>query len=77
MLQDPSPGAEERMLRQERRQQLHVALARLSRQERQCIWLRAEGFRYREIAEILSVSVSTVQTFLGRAIKKIGSDMHE
>lgn len=75
-LRDPSPGAEEQMLRREDRLKLQAAFGRLSRQERQCIWLRAEGLRYREIAGVLNLSISSVQTFLGRAIQKLGSGMH-
>ncbi|HHN72840.1 MAG TPA: LuxR family transcriptional regulator, partial [Thermopetrobacter sp.] len=42
-----------------------------SPQERRCVDLRSEGLRYREIAEILGVSLSTVQTFLTRALQKL------
>lgn len=64
-------GAERRLLDAERRQRLRKALARLSPQERHCLELRAEGLRYREIAEALGVALPTVQTVLGRAIEKL------
>ena len=72
--QDGSPNPEERVLEQEKFEKLHTALARLSPQERQCMDLRAEGFRYREIAEILAISPSSVAEFLRRALKKLLRD---
>jgi RNA polymerase sigma-70 factor (ECF subfamily) len=50
---------------------METALSLLSVQERRCLELRAEGLRYREIAEALSIGSSTVETFLARAIRKI------
>ena len=47
------------------------ALASLSRQERACLELRAEGLRYRQIAAVLGVEIPTVATFLARAVRKI------
>ena len=52
---------------------LGAALDRLSPQERQCLDLRSEGFRYREIGAILGIRIPTVQTLLGRAMKKLMS----
>jgi len=65
---DPSPSAEERALDWASRCRL---LRTLAPQERRCMELRAEGLRYREIAEILGIKIPTVQTTLDRAIKKI------
>jgi RNA polymerase sigma-70 factor, ECF subfamily len=50
---------------------LEVAMKRLSLQEKQCLHLRAEGFRYREIGEILGVSTSAVNEYLQRAMRKL------
>lgn len=55
----------------ERREAVRSALAALSPQERRCVDLRSEGLRYREIADVLGVSLSTVQTFLTRALRKL------
>jgi len=51
-------------------------LKHLTLQERRCMELRAEGLRYREIAEVLSVRIPTVQTTLDRAIRKIMRQTH-
>jgi RNA polymerase sigma-70 factor, ECF subfamily len=73
----PSPNPETRLLDQERAQQLETALANLSPQQRQCLYLRSEGFRYQEIAKILGISVSSVAEFLRRAIQRLSRGWHE
>ncbi len=45
----------------------------LSDTERECLLLRAEGLKFREIAEVLDVSISTVASYVARAIKKLRS----
>jgi len=74
---DAAPNAEQRLLASERYQRLRAVLAQLSPQQRHCLFLRAEGLGYREIGEVLGIGVSTVATFLGRAIKRIAEDVHE
>jgi RNA polymerase sigma-70 factor (ECF subfamily) len=68
---DPSPSAEEMLLRKERLRRVGIALRSLSPQEMQCIQLRAEGFRYREIADIVGIGISTVADSLRRALAKL------
>jgi RNA polymerase sigma-70 factor (ECF subfamily) len=68
---DLGPTPEEKVVNEERFERLHAALARLSPQERLCMDLRAEGFRYREIADVLGIGMSTVGEFLVRAIRKL------
>ncbi|MBS1827118.1 MAG: sigma-70 family RNA polymerase sigma factor [Acidobacteria bacterium] len=46
----------------------------LSPRELQAMRLRAEGFRYAEIADALSVTVGTVGTMIARAVKKLQSE---
>jgi RNA polymerase sigma-70 factor (ECF subfamily) len=70
-LSDWGYNPEQRALKQEEFAQLNQALKRLSGQERECLHLRAEGFRYREIGEILGIATTTVNEFLRRAIKKL------
>jgi RNA polymerase sigma-70 factor (ECF subfamily) len=68
---DPSASAEQSLLRVEESRRIERAVARLSGQERRCLELRAEGLRYREIAEILGIGIPSVQTFLARAVRKL------
>jgi len=72
-----SPSPEARLLNKERVERLQTALANLSSQQRQCLYLRAEGFRYQEIAKILGISISSVAEFLRRAIQKLARGQHE
>jgi RNA polymerase sigma-70 factor (ECF subfamily) len=74
---DPTPGPEDLVLHREKMDRLHAAISTLSEQQKQCLFLRAEGFRYREIAEILDVTVSTVAESLRRAIRKLIKEPHE
>jgi RNA polymerase sigma-70 factor, ECF subfamily len=72
---DRRPDPEQSALERERFARLRVALQRLSTQERQCLYLRAEGFRYREVGEILGISQWTVVEYLRRAIGKLMTEM--
>jgi RNA polymerase sigma-70 factor, ECF subfamily len=71
VLPDQSLNPEQRALQRERLECLHSALRWLSEQERQCLLLRAEGLRYREIGEVLGIGTSTVGEFLQRAMRKL------
>lgn len=71
LLPDGSPGPEQALLQREKFARLRAAMKRLSLQEKQCLHLRAEGFRYREIGEILGVSADTVNEYLRRAMRKL------
>lgn len=68
---DSGGSPEQRVIEQERRARLGEAVATLSPQQRQCLHLRTEGFRYREIAEILGISDSSVGEFLKRAVVRL------
>jgi RNA polymerase sigma-70 factor (ECF subfamily) len=69
--QDLGPNPEQNTLQEESFVHLRAAMGRLATQQRQCILLRAEGFRYAEIAKILGVSKSTVAESLRRAMHKL------
>jgi RNA polymerase sigma-70 factor (ECF subfamily) len=43
----------------------------LPEQSRCCLYLRAEGLRYREIAEILDMSLGSVANCLERSLARI------
>jgi len=65
---DPGPSPEQRVILEERWRHLHGALERLTPKQRQCVLLRSEGFRYREIAQILGISVQRVGELMQRSI---------
>ena len=65
----PNP---EQVLNQKRTEQrLQAVIAALSEQDRRCLFLRAEGLRYREIADVLGISLGSVANALERAIVKL------
>lgn len=74
---DKAPSAEQRLILEERHRLVWRAVAQLSPQQRHCLYLRAEGLGYREIAEVLNISISSVSTFLGRGIRRISEEMYE
>lgn len=51
--------------------QLREALYGLPTRDRALLLLRAEGFRYREIAEILEIAPNSVGPLVGRALRKL------
>ena len=62
---------ERAVLKKEKFQRLEAAIRTLADGERECLLLRAEGLRYREIAEVLGLATSTVAGIVERAIKKL------
>jgi RNA polymerase sigma-70 factor (ECF subfamily) len=70
-LTDEAPDPERGAMDRQRRQRLEQAIGDLSGQQRQCLFLRAEGLRYREIAAAIGISSSSVSEFLKRAVAKL------
>jgi RNA polymerase sigma-70 factor (ECF subfamily) len=68
---DRAPGPEEQLLQKERILRVHDGLSKLTQLQRDCLSLRVEGFRYREIGEMLHVGTSTVAGSLRNAIVRL------
>ena len=62
---------EQAALERERFRRVDTAVRALAVQERECLMLRAEGLRYREIGEVLGIPTSTVADLVDRAVKKL------
>lgn len=69
-------SAERSILNREKMQRVQAALKTLSPKQRNCLYLRSEGLRYREIAEVMGISSSTVNEFLRRAISRLEKALH-
>ena len=69
----PSRAAspEDQLLTAERTERFLAALRQLSAAQRECLTLRAGGMKYREIAEVLNLSVSTVGENITRGLEKL------
>jgi len=76
-LTHPDRGPELSAIERDRMRRVNSAVRQLSPQQRHCLFLRAEGFSYREIAEALGVGIPTVGEFLRRAIARIRKLAHE
>jgi RNA polymerase sigma-70 factor (ECF subfamily) len=68
---DPAPNPEDRMADSQSQQRLLAVVQALPERDRRCISLRAEGLRYREIAQVLSMSLGAVSLSLARSLARI------
>jgi RNA polymerase sigma-70 factor, ECF subfamily len=59
------------VLEKEKFRRLARAIRLLTEQERECLLLRGDGLRYREIGEVLGIPTSTVGDTVERAIRKL------
>jgi len=67
----PALNPEEQLARTRRERQIISVLSALPERDRHCLFLRAEGLRYREIAGVLGVSLGTVAGSLERALGRL------
>jgi RNA polymerase sigma-70 factor (ECF subfamily) len=68
---DPSPDPEEQLSSAQRRHRLLAVVDALPEADRGCLWLRAEGLRYREIAAVLGMSLGAVSISLTRSLARL------
>jgi len=68
---DPSPSVEEQLVASERRSGLLAVVRVLPELDRHCLRLRSEGLRYREIAEVLGISLGSVSMSLTRSLARL------
>lgn len=66
-----APDPEQSATEAERRRRLWAIVQALPAMDQQCLHLRAEGLRYREIAQVLGVSLGSVATMLSRVLLKL------
>jgi RNA polymerase sigma-70 factor (ECF subfamily) len=70
---DPSLNPEERAAWNRRWAKLQAVVGALPERDRCCLHLRAEGLRYREIAETLEMSLGAVAQSLSRSLGKLSN----
>lgn len=70
---DPDLSPEARLAQSQRQRRLASVVRALPDRERQCLFLRAEGLRYREIAKALGISLGAVAKSMARAVTRIVS----
>lgn len=69
---DLSPNPEEQLAASQRQSHLLAVVSALPERDRQCLYLRAEGLRYREIAEALGISLGSVAASMARSMARLG-----
>lgn len=68
---DPSPNPEEHALSVQRQMRLTSVVSALPEQDQWCLRLRAEGLRYREIANVVGISLGSVSISLTRSLVRL------
>jgi RNA polymerase sigma-70 factor, ECF subfamily len=72
---DTHDDPERVVLQRERLNRLHAAVLKLTRLQRDCLHLRAEGLRYCEIAALMDLSISTVADAVRRATVRLAREL--
>jgi RNA polymerase sigma-70 factor, ECF subfamily len=68
---DPAPSPEDQFAFNQVQKRLMSVVRAMPEQNRWCLYLRAEGLRYREIAEVLDISLGSVALYLERSLAHI------
>ncbi|MCC7010514.1 MAG: sigma-70 family RNA polymerase sigma factor [Acidobacteria bacterium] len=70
---DARPNPEQRLAERQRQRHLLGVLRLMPERDKQCVYLRAEGLCYREIAKTLGVSLGSVAKSIVRAIGRLSA----
>ncbi|MEP7353236.1 MAG: sigma-70 family RNA polymerase sigma factor [Acidobacteriota bacterium] len=68
---DPAQNPEQQAASRQRQLHLLAVVGALPEQDRRCLYLRAEGLRYREITDVLGMSLGAVAQSLERSLGKL------
>jgi RNA polymerase sigma-70 factor (ECF subfamily) len=68
---DPDPNPEDQLAFRQRQDRLRSVVDAMPEMDRECLYLRAEGLRYREIADVLGISVGSVANSLARSLARL------
>ncbi|MEO8592390.1 MAG: sigma-70 family RNA polymerase sigma factor [Candidatus Solibacter sp.] len=70
---DPQPNPEEQLAFRQRQDRLRSVVRALPEMDRECLYLRSEGLRYRAIAEVLGISTGSVANSLMRSLARLSA----
>jgi RNA polymerase sigma-70 factor, ECF subfamily len=70
---DPHPNPEAQFANRQRQDRLRSVVEALPELDRECLYLRAEGLRYREIADVLQISLGSVANSLARSLARLSA----
>ena len=68
---EPGANPEERLADERRRCRLRAVVQAMPERDRRCLYLRAEGLGYRDIAPTLGISLGSVAKSLTRAVTRL------
>jgi RNA polymerase sigma-70 factor (ECF subfamily) len=68
---DTAPNPEDQLSSHQTQRRLLAVFRALPEQDRRCLALRAEGLRYREIGQVLGVSLGAVSLSLSRSLRRL------
>ena len=68
---DPAPSPEDQLSTTQTQQRMRAVVDALPELDRRCLFLRAEGLRYRENAGVLDMSLGAVSLSLGRSMARV------
>jgi RNA polymerase sigma-70 factor (ECF subfamily) len=68
---DPAPSPEDQLSHSQNQQRMMAVVEALPDLDRRCLFLRAEGLRYREIAGVLDMSLGAVSLSLGKSMARV------
>lgn len=72
---DPPLGPDQVLVGQEECRAMRRALDRLPLRDRTILLMREEGFRHREIAEVVGTTTGSVGTLIARALDKVRQEL--
>jgi len=70
---DPSLNPEQRLAEEQRQLRLQAVLRALPERDRHCLSLRAEGLKYREIANVLGILLGAVAKAVSRSLTRLAN----
>jgi len=68
---DPAANPEEQFAQNQHHRHLRQVVSALPEQDQLCLRLRAEGLRYREIADVLDISLGSVSNCIARSMQRL------
>jgi RNA polymerase sigma-70 factor (ECF subfamily) len=66
-----APNAEEEVSFHQTQGRLRAVFEALPERDRRCLYLRAEGLKYRQIADVLGISLGAVSLSISRSLARI------
>jgi RNA polymerase sigma-70 factor (ECF subfamily) len=74
---DSAPDPEQQVLRTQQIRLVEEEVLRLPELQRKCVRMKADGFRYHEIAVELDISLNSAVDHVRRAVKRLGKRLND